>query len=303
MFFYKAHGLNILSELAFPELIEKKGDVDVVIRIGNVNPIFEHEIVAKNYCQQYSDAIYCSWDKIVKIKIKNGNEIIIDPASNAKESQIREYILGPAMGSLLHQRGHLVLHASSLQIVGSAIAFLGYSTMGKSTTVTALYKNGQNKGYSIVTDDILAVDVNGHDLPVVYPSFPYTKVSSSSENFLFNNLIGNKLNSVELKKSFLGLSKGFSLDAVPLKKIYILKNDQNSEINDLKPQDALIELIRHSYCNKLFEKSERSKNLIQCMQLVENVEIKILKIERSLKKLNKLAQLLDEDISNGFGLE
>lgn len=294
MFFYRAHGLNIHSELALPELIEKKGALDVVIRIGNVNNIFEEVIATGNNCKVYADATYFSWDKICKIRVKNGNEIIVDPAEKVKKSKIREYILGPALGVLLHQRGYLVLHASSLKISGCAVAFLGYPKLGKSTTATALY----NKGYSIVTDDVLAVHVNGYEMPIVYPSFPCTKVSSRSDNFLGNILIEKNVESVESDKSFIRLSKGFLLDALPLKKIYILKIGQNTEINDLKPQDALIELIRHSYCNKLFQNSERSLNIIQCTKLMENAEIKILKIERSLKKLNKLAQLLEADISN-----
>jgi hypothetical protein len=94
----------------------------------------------------------------------------------------------------------------------------------------------------------------------------------------------------------------FDRAPLPIKKIYILEKDQKTKISDLKPQEALIELIRHTYCNKLFQNYERSKNLIQCVNLMKNVDIKSLKINRSLEKLNELVELVEDDICNDMGL-
>ena len=51
-------------------------------------------------------------------------------------------------------RGLFVLHASSVNMNGSAIAFSGFKGYGKSTTAMAFY----NQGYSVVADDYIIID-------------------------------------------------------------------------------------------------------------------------------------------------
>ena len=54
----------------------------------------------------------------------------------------------------LQMRGHLVLHASAVEVDGRALAFVGNPGMGKSTMATLMCADGAR----LVTDDVLRVD-------------------------------------------------------------------------------------------------------------------------------------------------
>lgn len=69
---------------------------------------------------------------------------------------VREFnILGPLLGFLLHLRGLIPIHASAVDIGGSAIMFIGVSGAGKSTTAAAFAR----QGYPILADDICTLHI------------------------------------------------------------------------------------------------------------------------------------------------
>jgi len=51
-------------------------------------------------------------------------------------------LLGPVFGQILRLRGTTVLHASAVALEGKALAFVGHSGAGKSTTMAALVRQG-----------------------------------------------------------------------------------------------------------------------------------------------------------------
>jgi hypothetical protein len=68
-------------------------------------------------------------------------------------ANIRLYLLGSAMGILLHQRGQLPLHANAVVIGGRAVAFMGRSGAGKSTLAAMFH----DQGYQILADDVCVI--------------------------------------------------------------------------------------------------------------------------------------------------
>ena len=65
--------------------------------------------------------------------ITAGSRIIVDAAPEVPARNVRLFLLGSAMGMLIHQRGLLPLHANAVEIDGRAVAFMGRSGAGKST--------------------------------------------------------------------------------------------------------------------------------------------------------------------------
>ena len=63
-------------------------------------------------------------------------------------------IAGSLVAYLLSAAGRLVLHASAVEVDGSALAFVGFSGQGKTTVATLLCA----EGYPLVADDLLPVD-------------------------------------------------------------------------------------------------------------------------------------------------
>ncbi|WEG09170.1 hypothetical protein PU630_01000 [Microbacterium horticulturae] len=69
---------------------------------------------------------------------------------------------GALLSLLLCLRGATVLHGSAVEMAGGAIAFIGHSGQGKTTTATMFCAEGA----SVVTDDVLVVD-SPEDQPTV----------------------------------------------------------------------------------------------------------------------------------------
>ena len=71
------------------------------------------------------------------------------------------------MGIILMQRKILPLHGSAVAIDGKAYAFIGESGAGKSTLAAAF----MNKGYELMTDDIVAISFKHNEIPIVTPAY------------------------------------------------------------------------------------------------------------------------------------
>jgi HPr Serine kinase C-terminal domain len=109
--------------------------------------------------------------EVVRLRVSNGNYICIEPAPYISMGDVRAYLLGTAIGALLHQRGLLPLHASAVEVNGVAIAFCGPSGAGKSTMALHLVKHG----YRLLCDDICAIDLSS-GTPLLWPGLVNLKL-------------------------------------------------------------------------------------------------------------------------------
>jgi hypothetical protein len=80
---------------------------------------------------------------------------------------------GAGLALLLHQRGLYVVHASAVEIAGSAVAFR-QPGVGASPP----WRRPCTGGHALVADDLTAINGVG-DSPMVYPGFPRLAVAGS----------------------------------------------------------------------------------------------------------------------------
>ncbi|MDJ1181921.1 hypothetical protein [Roseofilum casamattae] len=166
---YRACGLNIVSELACPELRPHSGngsDFDVRISVGPVSDRLVGAVYEDWFSQIKPGAYLLKVNEIAKYLAIDGKEIIIDPAAGCPEDLIRLYLFSQGFGALLHQRGHLVFHASAIDSDRGAVIFLGPSGAGKSTLAAGLLK----AGYPILADDLCVVGCSPDREPQVFPA-------------------------------------------------------------------------------------------------------------------------------------
>ncbi|MEJ1968579.1 MAG: hypothetical protein WDN03_08115 [Rhizomicrobium sp.] len=110
------------------------------------------------------DRFYLRVPRVANFLITAGNDIAMQVEAGVAESDAIVFLLGTAFGVLLYQRGRIVLHASAVQVGGSAVLFCGKSGAGKSTIAAVLNK----RGYALVTDDVCCIDFDTEGRPVVF---------------------------------------------------------------------------------------------------------------------------------------
>jgi hypothetical protein len=295
MFSYLAYGLCINSVLPLPELVpsESGAEADVEIRFGKVcHPSVEVDITEGCFYATPTEA-YLFWHSAGMFLVKNGHEIVIDPVPAFDECALRIYLLGSALGVLLHQRGLLVLHASALIAGDGAILFLGGSGWGKSTTAAALHAHG----YGVIADDVVALDVDSTGYAMVRPAFPRLKLwpeVATSLGYIREEL---KEFDPEDKRREYRIRQGFPQTSLPLRCIYVLTEGVRQEVTPLLLQDAFVELIRHSYVAPIFVDTGPPRwHFQQCAKVASAVPIYRLTRERSLAALPEVVRLLQEHL-------
>lgn len=291
MYQYTAFGLNIHSEIFLPELFpEKSENPDIVIREGNIDLPSESVLEGENF-KVVENAIYRFWEDIGKFKISNGNEILIEQVKDLNMLLLRSFVLGNIMTSLLNQRGFLVLHASAININNDAVAFLGNKGYGKSTTAMTFYK----KGYQIVADDYIVIQFE-NGLPFVYPGFPSLRLSYNSRKYGDFSLEKVFYKNREIEKIYVPTDNNFSLNKIPLKKLYVLKREEYLKISDIELQGSLIKLVENTFGITRFNESDSIKHLNQCSSLLNKVNISLLEVPDSLEDLYKVVKLIKKDV-------
>ncbi|AFZ00937.1 Hpr(Ser) kinase/phosphatase [Calothrix sp. PCC 6303] len=307
MFIYTAYNLCVHSQIPFPELIsseaipetiEKLKLPDVVISLRQISDL-EAESANGENC--FLGIIEDGTAQVCRFLVEFGQQIVVEPTPGIEEDILHPLILGPIFAILLRQRGLLALHASCVVIDNGAVAFLGYSGWGKSTLANAFY----NQGYSLLTDDVMAIQVGAKDV-ITFPGYPYVRLlpdSAASLGYEFEKL--DFIHTGALKRNNI-LTQGFPEKPLPLKRVYVLENigRSHNQIEPIQPQEAFVEMLRHSrVTNVLTNEDFVSSHLRQCTELIKKVPISRLKRQHSLAALPDLVKLIEEDLLQNKNIE
>lgn len=293
MYYYTAYNLHIQSEICLPELEHGPPGSDVVIRRGLVRQIDSMSSSAPHWSWADEEKVVLYWAQIGTFLIRNGNEIVIDADLSANPERVRLFLLGAAIGTLLQQRGLVVLHASAAALNDGAVVFLGGKGWGKSTMAALLH----TMGYDLVADDVIALDL-AQDQPAVLPSFPQIKLWPD-----VLALIGQTAESLprlhpEFDKRDYRPREGFSANPIFLRRLYILGLHSKPAIEPINGTQALLGLLPHWYCARFGPQVLRNlgfdTQFLQCTNLVKQAPIYQLKRPRSLDALFKVGQLVRE---------
>ncbi len=171
MYRYQAYGLVIDSAIALPELMasdvtESRRDVVIAPQSLPFSPLASNP--NPHAYQLTPEGLYLSWQTVGTFLIEGTHSILFDPDQQADEGRLRLFLLGAALGVILHRRGFFVLHASAAIIDGKAVVFMGNKGWGKSTLVATLH----HRGHTVLGDDVVAIDLSNPALPMVLPAFP-----------------------------------------------------------------------------------------------------------------------------------
>ncbi|MDR1154448.1 MAG: hypothetical protein LBL04_07030 [Bacteroidales bacterium] len=247
IFFYHAFGLVIESQAECPELLPAAGQPtpDVRVRFDAAPSHLEHGVTLGDRIEGCSGQILLKIDSVASYRIHDGQEIVVDVLKDASPEDVRIYLLGSAMGAVLHQRGLLPFHGSTICTDGQAITFSGPSGIGKSTLAAALV----DRGYRMLADDVSTISFTGQGVPMVHPGMPQLKLRDDSGQQLGRDPSHARPLGNHAGKYGFPEHAAFITEARPSKTIYILGKHSEDGFKEipLKGVDKFHALRIHTY--------------------------------------------------------
>jgi hypothetical protein len=253
---YHSFGLRIESEIPLPELppaeLLDSAHMGTVTVTKSRNPLLWDD-------RKQLDKYFTVGDQQVLFRVpgvavfcmSNGDSIAVSPYEPDAEDKIRLYLLGTCMGIILMQRRILPLHGSAIAIDGKAYAVVGVSGAGKSTLASTLL----NRGYHLLSDDLIAVTLTDDHTPMVMPSYPQQKMWQESIDRLgMSKADLQPLFDRETKFAVPVPSRFFS-SPLPLAGVYELVTTETNAT--IKPIDGLVRfhtLLQHTFRGFLIER-------------------------------------------------
>jgi hypothetical protein len=295
VFSYLAYGLRILSPIplaplsVLPPLSPEEADVVVHLNAAteappgaSANPYGEAALMEAD-----AESATLAWAGVGQFVVRNGREVVITPTAGCEEHSLCLFFIGPVLATLLHQRGMLVLHASAVLVDGEAVAFLGGSGWGKSTLAGAFY----SRGYTMMSDDLVAVCFDGERL-VAMPGFPQLKLWPESATALGDDAGALPQLHAHSDKRARRLHERYATEAAPLAQICLLDWGENLQMVALNSQDALLQLMAHSYCAALIDTSFAPQHFKQCAEVASRIPVARLTRPNSLPLLPEIVKLI-----------
>jgi hypothetical protein len=293
---YSAFGLTIASDLPLVDLLPGSGAPDVIVSItGRTEgtPSDSWSVVAS---PGLASGTAPGAGRFV---VREGREITLEPYADADARALRLAVVGPLLGVILTQRGHFVLHASTVAVNGQAVAFAGPSGRGKSTLAAAFTR----AGHPLIADDMTLIHLS-HDQPsphpMVQPGFPRVKLWPDSAEALAHEVSTLPLIHPERTKRSVQTADVFHSSALPLKRCYLLEDGAEEKITPIDSGAAtVLSLVRHTYQSSWMHESGASgANLLNCGALVRSGVVRKLYRRRSFETLPDVLRMIEEDIAD-----
>jgi hypothetical protein len=248
-------GIRFDSDLSLPELAVPRDDStrpDVRVRLDEVGTAAVGAIQLRPGVHVAPNDFLMDVPHVARYRVRDGVEIIVEPAPRASMPDVRLHLLGSALGVLCYQRGLQPLHANAIEVGGCCIAFAGPSGAGKSTLAAHL----SEAGYRVLCDDLCVLSFAGAEGILVWPGLARFKLWKDSLLQLRRGVQGLERVTGEREKYFLPNDRAGSDAALPLRRLYVLERaeeGESSEIRRLTSAAALEAFVSNVYRPRLVD--------------------------------------------------
>jgi hypothetical protein len=218
-----------------------------------------------------------------------------------EQNSIELHFLSNIISLWLEQQGHLVIHASGVEVEGHSIAFLGESGQGKSSLVTSFVQ----AAYPLITDDTFSIHRQHGDF-YTYPAYPCLRMwPDQADHFLTNTeeleLVHPLINK---KRVPVGGEQGFGQFCQgkrPIQRLYLLERGDPSStvaIHSVSSAKALVELIRHSYVRRTVQAAGLQPHRIDLfIDFLKQVSVRRLIYPTGYQHLPRVRDAILEDLA------
>jgi hypothetical protein len=256
--FYLLAGLTVDSEIDLPGAIvapRPACGADVTIRRGAAPFCVESASTRGPNWAIDGDRFLLRIPDVARLLVTGGRSIEVELEGAGTIADAAPFVAGSAFGILLHQRGHVLLHASAVSVDGGAVLFCGPSGAGKSTLAAAL----DRRGHALVTDDICAIGFDAGGKPFAHPDGRSLKLwAQAIERLDLGESRGAAVRD-RLQKFYVEPSRAPGA-ALPLRAVYALREDRlgrRIEIERLNVVDAAAMLRNNAYHPQIIRRMGR----------------------------------------------
>jgi hypothetical protein len=240
-------------------------------------------------------SIYVRWRGLFEFLVSaDGRQITCNWSNAASKESFEVYALGQALSFALVKRGFEPLHATSVVINGTAVAFLGSSGFGKSSLAACFLGAGDR----LLTDDLLLFRENGKGF-YGYPGPPRIKLFPRiAREFVTANLGGVPMNNGTQKLVLPLFENQVCPAAVPLKAIYVLNSPRNVfrkqriSIAQFHAREAFVILLTNTFNRLLADPARLQRQFAAATQLAAKVPAGMISYPRVLASLPQVRELI-----------
>jgi len=233
-----------------------------------------------------------------------GTQLWVSGPEAATPEYLSTYLLGPVLGRLLRLRGSLCLHGSAVAVGAQALAILGQSGAGKSTTAAAFAK----LGFPVLTDDITVLREEP-DSFWVFPGDPNLCLWPQSVSYLYGSptalppVIEHNVLDPEWNKRWLNLTDPdyrFQSQPLPLGAIYVLgerQEDDGPRVEAVRGQERLLLLLANTYGAAFLDRELRGREFEILGRLLDRAPVRRLIPRAGAAYLPRLCEAILQDFS------
>lgn len=267
MHFYQVFGLTVESEWELQQLpsVEPTEGADIrIVRAAldtgpeGISPTLGGSLLVISSVARY--------------RISGGNLIEIDAAPGVSARNVELYLLGSAIGAVLHQRKMLPLHANAIDLGGAAVVFMGHSGAGKSTLAAWFH----DRGYPVLADDICPVDLSSGEA-LVHPGIPRLRLWREALEHSGRSALNYEMSFDDYEKYDVPTELAVSPARLPIIAAYELarsKLEDPAQIQQVRGVRGLDALVANTYRGSfLTEPDELKEHLDKCVQISRLIPI------------------------------
>jgi hypothetical protein len=293
--FYFIYGLKIRSEIPIHELPEEEESAgsDVHIRYGNPPEFLDEPKTVGQKYEARPKQLLIKTNKIARILISGGNQILVKPLPGSQDYQLRMLLLGWGFGALFQQRYQVALHGSVISDGEAGFVICAPSGVGKSSLTAAFIQ----KGY-LFLDDNIAVFSPSVLKPVTFPGFPQIKLWEDALDKL--NLGIPEVGPIfpNIPRFTISFAEYFHQEPVEIRVIYILSTSFPSRpgLTLLSGHDSFKALISQIFCSQFITDISDYKALFsRLVTIAMRTKVVLVNLPEPRWALADLAEIIEQD--------
>lgn len=293
-FSYKVYGLQVCSDkpvLEFEPLVAE-GQTDVRIRWHELESLPTYGDNDWHFDVSHDQATL-SFKGIGVFHIADTATILVKIECDADTRMVERYLSGVVFAVLLHLRGLVVYHASSVAInEKEAVAFIGESGAGKSTLAALLHL----RAFPCLADDVTAIKVDSQRIDII-PGFPRLKIDPDLG--LRYKVPVDELCPVHSTEEqiYLSLARGFHANPLTVRALFFLDVAPRVSLQRITARRAMIETIRYTLPSRLLQLTGSSEHFHHCSLIAGSVPAYMLTRTDNNNHREQLADMVVNELS------